>query len=676
MKQPVGMDDREKQERAARRHFSVRINMFFFCTFVLFSVLIVQLAILQFVQGKDLSASKNRTYKKDVTISPIRGNIYSQDGYPIAYTISTQSAYYLIEPDQKKADQIELAKKLESIFATYGNPDGTKLLAADIIKNMDVGFDINGNKAKDPSYTYWPRRIKSGLTNKEIAYISEHIDELPGIEVTEESTRQYDPSLIAPQLVGYLKQYSAAKNMKDSYIKKYTDNPEDYLNEEYVGFDGLEFLYQDDLRGKNGSKTYSVNPSSEIISQVSIVPPEKGRNLHLTLNKDVQLATQKAIEDHIKFMRTRTSSSDLYSMGNQAVAGYAVMMEVDTGRVIAMANYPSYDPNEWIGGFSQERYNQVLNSISNGTIRDRQPNILDDKERIKHPSSVVPLGSTMKPLTVLVGLSEGLLTTTETYSDYGSFNFGKDNKSTIRNSDGQGWGGINAAGALWHSSNTFMAAMIGNRLYLNKTGGLDIWNSYMEKFGLGVVTGSNLPGEYAGTKEYLTMAKDSSPQAALVYASFGQAARYTTLQLAQYATMLANHGKRYRPIFVDEITTYDNQLVTKVEPEILNEVTFPAAYWKTLEEGMSKVGTQQFEDFPYPYMRKTGTSEQDLPGKRVNNAVFISYAPADKPRVAVAVVVPEGGFGSFGAAPIARKMYDAYDQAIGMYGTPKGTPQQ
>lgn len=678
------LDENQKKEWQKRAHFSVRINMFFFATFLLFSILIVRLAMLQFVEGPELSAQRTLSSKKDVTIAPIRGNIYDYDGFPIAYTISAQSLFYRIEPGQNNDEKIKLANKLGGIFAKYGDPKVSQLPPGEIIKLMDVGIDIDGNEAKKPSYTYAPRRIKANLSNDEIAYFAEHRDELRGIEIVEESTRMYDNNRIAVQLIGYLRPYSVANNQKESFLNYYKDNPGEYLNEEYVGFDGLEFMYQEELRGKNGSKTYPVNATSQIIGQVKITKPEKGHNLYLTIRQSVQQEAEKAIEEQIKLMKSSSSAAGKYYLGSNAVAGYAVALEVDTGRVMAMANYPTYDPNKWIGGISTEDYKQYSILFTNGTIRERQPYILDDKERVRHPSSLVPLGSTMKPLTVLVGLNEGMITPSTPYADPTTFSFGRDNyKVGVSNSDHANYGTLYAWSALKNSANTFMAEMIGNRMYQSskyppfdakKPGNgnaVEVWDSYMKKFGLGVTSGSGLPGELSGDIYYFNTAKKESDQAAMIYSSFGQQARYTVLQLAQYASMLANHGKRYKPLFVDKITTYDGELVSKPQPELLNEEKYPDAYWKVLEQGMSQVFVTGFDGVNYTFNRKTGTSQQDVAGrKNLENAVFIAYAPADKPKLAVAVVVPEGGFGSWGAAPIARRIFDAYDKSVGLYGTP------
>ncbi|MDF2935310.1 MAG: penicillin-binding protein 2 [Paenibacillaceae bacterium] len=673
-------EDKGKRERSKRTHFSIRINMFFFSTFLLFSLLIVKLAFLQFVQGEELSAMEDRQTKEKITISPIRGNIYDLDGYPIAYTTSAESLFYQIVPRQTKEEKIALAHKIAELAATYGDPQYGVLEAEEIIKRMDVGFDIAGNPAKDPSYTFQPRRLKAGLTKQEIAYVVEHQDDLPGVSIVEESARVYDENTIAAQLVGYLRPFSTARNQTQSYLNFYKDNPGEYLNEEFVGFDGLEFLYQDELRGKNGSKSYPVNSRSQIIGQVTITPPDKGHNLYLTLKKDVQLAAENAIVKQLEYMKSREAEQLKYpALGKNALAGYAVGIEVDTGRVVAMASMPDYNTNIWSKErIPTEEYNSIQFRYINGTIRERYADIQDNKERGKHPSSLVPLGSTIKPLTVLLGMNEGIIGPNERYADPTTFVFGKD-KSSISNSDKHNYGNLTPSLAIQYSANTFMGEMVGNRLYMSskypsfpKAGNaIEIWDSYMKKFGLGELTGSRLPGEYAGDPYYFETAKRESPQSVLIYASFGQQGRYTTLQLAQYASMLANHGKKYRPIFVDRITTYDGQLVRNVEPELLAQEDYPAAYWKVLEDGMKQVFVTGFDGVSYSVVRKTGTSQQQVAGQPLENAVFIAYAPADKPKLAVAVVIPEGGFGSWGAAPIARQIFDAYDQHYGLYGVPK-----
>jgi penicillin-binding protein 2 len=217
-----------------------------------------------------------------------------------------------------------------------------------------------------------------------------------------------------------------------------------------------------------------------------------------------------------------------------------------------------------------------------------------------------------------------------------------------------------------------MSEMVGRRLYLKygKNRVIDVWDNYMKQFGLGVLTGSGLKGEIKGTIDYTNTKQTGSALASMIFSSFGQGAAYTPLQLAQYAAMLGNRGSRMRPIFVDKIESPEGKVVKTIQPEVLNKVDIPKAYWDSVERGMERVRKQGFDNVTYRVAAKTGTSQMSVAGKLLENAVFIAYAPIEKPKLAIAVVVPEGGYGAWGAAPIARKIFDAYDKAIGL--TDKG----
>lgn len=652
-------EEEQNREIRNRRNFAFRLNLFFFAVFFLFSVLIVRLAFLQFVEGPAMREREESIGTRPVAIPPIRGNIYDSEGRPIAYSTSTQSLYYTIEPGTKEEEGRALAARLAEVFNRYGSPDLPKTTAEEVFAAMDFGNKVY--------YSYMQRRLRTGLTEREIAYLMEHRDEFKGIDIVEESIRQYAPDRVAVQLVGYMKKLKGAtalefyKNINEGV----TDPAFRYLDDEEVGFNGLELMYQTELRGLNGLKMYPVNNQSKIIGPAEVTPPVKGNNLFLTIDREVQLATQRAIMEHLEKIRTSGNPSE---HAPYAITGYAVAMEVETGRVVAMASMPDYDPNIWQGGISAKAYEEVQPFIENGTIRQVYPPYKDKKERDQHPSSLVPLGSTQKPLTVLVGLAEGVITPKTTWNDPGYFQFGrKGHETVVRNSRGAVLGRLTPATAITRSSNAFMS-MVGNELYM-KYGreAVEIWDQWMKQFGLGVTTGSGLPGESAGVVDYFHEAEKGSPQSAMVYASFGQLGRYTALQLAQYAATLASRGERVKPQFVEKITDAYGNVVWQFEKEVLNRIELPDEYWKVVEDGMSRVSVQGFDDFPYPFMRKTGTSQQSV-GQRglVDNAVFIAWAPADKPKLAVAVVVPDGGFGAYGAAPIARKIFDAYDREIGL----------
>lgn len=328
---------------------------------------------------------------------------------------------------------------------------------------------------------------------------------------------------------------------------------------------------------------------------------------------------------------------------------------------------PDYDPNVWENG--TDDWESVMKYYGNGTISPyssgRSGNNLE---------SVVLLGSTMKPLSVLIGLNENLFGPNDYYYDGGAAFFGKDN-TRVRNSGGKAYGSLNARKAIEHSSNAFMVDWIGEKLY-NKYGSesVEVWDRYMKKFGLGVSTESGLPKEHKGIIEYTNIEQAGSYLAAMAYASFGQSGKYTTLQLAQYASTLANRGERIRPQLASKIVDQDGNVIKEFKREVLNKEEFPQQYWNEVIAGMNTQGLRAFEDFKYDFARKTGTSEQDIYKNgtriRVENGVFIAFAPRQNPKLAVAVVIPEAGFGSQSAAPVARKIFDAYDEIYGLDGTP------
>lgn len=667
-------DEAQKREMRNRRHFSFRLNAFFFITFAVFSVLIVKLAFLQFVEGPSLKEKETKLGYKTTAIPPLRGTIYDASNKPIAYSTSTQSLYFNIEKnyDNKNPDNVaeaeKLAEQLARIFKEKGNSEEEQPTKEQIIKRMDLTGKMN--------FVFVPRLIKTGLSPDEVAYFLEHKPEFKGLEILEDSVRNYDKEGVAVQLTGYLKKFKGVRESYDYYKDIYenrTDLPEEsrYLDHEDVGVDGLEYMYQEVLRGKNGLKKFPVNVAGRIIGEMELTKPERGNNLHLTIHRDIQLRTEQAIQDTLKKIRT---SSNPLERAPYAQTGYAVAMEVDTGNVVAMASMPDYDPNVWKNGqISDEDYDRYKFYMGNGAIREVYGPYNDDKERAKHPTSLVYLGSAMKPLSVLIGLEEGLFNPYDTYMDNGYAEFGRKGYETkVWNSNRKSFGRMDAARSLEVSSNAFMVDMIGKRLYSNTSiNGLETWDKYMEQFGLGVKTESGLPYESAGLRDYLAEAESNNAQSALVYASFGQQGKYTTLQLAQYTAMLANHGKRLKPQFVSKITDGDGKVVEEMKPEVLNEVKIDDAHWKLMEKGMSNVNVHGFDGFPYNFYRKTGTSQQSVAGQLLENGVFIAYAPADKPKLAVAVVIPEGGYGSYSAAPIARAIFDAYDEAYGLTGTPR-----
>ncbi|WP_445745082.1 peptidoglycan D,D-transpeptidase FtsI family protein [Paenibacillus sp. FSL R10-2791] len=666
--------------KSSKHSVGLRLNLFFFGTFFIFCIIIVRLAGLQFTEGALLTEEEIKRDTKFVPLAAMRGIIFAAGGEQIAYSTPVESLYLTLNKEYtaKTTDKVtgetsltekaknksnDLAARLVAEFEKYGSADAPKLTQQDVLDLLDLDFK--------KYLGYVPRRIKAGLTSEEIAYFMEHKDEYPGITIVEESIRHYDKDTVAVQTVGFGKPFKSTEDiaMYKNIRSAMKDNSSPglmYKTEEYVGFDGLEMQYQRELRGENGYQVISVTPQNMAEKVEQTVPPVKGNNIWMTINKNVQMKTEQAILDQIKWLHTNAVQGETHP---DALTGYAVAMEVETGNIVAMASMPDYDSNVWTkDSLPTSVWNKIMNNHLNGTITS------NSSGRSGHDfSSLVFMGSTIKPLSVLIGLNEGFFSTSSTYPDVGITYFGKDDKSSVRNSSGHVYGKLYPADAIKQSSNVFMVDMVGKQLYKKYLGdkGVEVWDQYMKKFGLGVSTQSGLPGESPGQINYTDFKAAGSSQAALVYASFGQQGSYTTLQLAQYATTLANEGVRIKPQLVSKITDAQGKVVKEFKKEVLNKVTFDKSFWREIKKGMSSK-VSAFDDFPYDFARKTGTSEKtDRKNINRDNGVFIAFAPRENPKLAVAVVIPEGGFGSNSAAPVARKIFDAYDWEYGLDGVPK-----
>jgi len=375
------------------------------------------------------------------------------------------------------------------------------------------------------------------------------------------------------------------------------------------------------------------------------------------------MVAEQAIMSQIDWVHKNPVSGEVHP---NAKTGYAVAMEVDTGNVVAMASMPDYDTNVWqSGGIDPDDWAKINTNYQNGTITP-----YSSGQSGHNFGSNVLLGSTIKPLSVLIGLNEGLFKTTDYYSDRGIAYFGKNDSSSVRNSGRHVYGSISPSQAIRVSSNAFMVDMVGERLYNKYKGeGIGVWDEYMKKFGLGVSTGVDLPKEFLGQLGYNNESETALSR--LVYASFGQQGGYTTMQLAQYTATLASRGSRMEPHIVNKITDENGNIIKEFKPKVLNKVEFKDAYWDAVISGMETNVPVAFAGFPYDFARKTGTSQQWGAGANRDNGVFIAFAPRKNPKLAVAVIIPEGGFGAWSAAPVARKIFDAYDQEYGLDGVPK-----
>ncbi|MET3288355.1 UNVERIFIED_CONTAM: penicillin-binding protein 2 [Brevibacillus sp. OAP136] len=682
----------EEQEKERRSDIGKRLNILYLIVFVMFSAVILRLADLQILQGANYAAQAKTEHYKQTPISAIRGNIYDRAGHTIVSNRASFTAVYNEQDNMKSDDYLALVTKLEKVL---GGTDKATLL-----KKMDVGYELKDGKMERvmrQSPKFMEKDLKYDLSETEIAYLGEHRSELPGIDVVTKSIRVYDPNQVAVQSIGYVRPYHVAENLASDF---YVSQKDHYLPDQMVGLDGVERSYEEQLRGENGYRQYEVTSDQKVIRMVKEKPPTKGNDLYLTIDDRVQLGVRDFIKD---FMPKLRSSVD---KATYAKGAYAVAIEVKTGKIVAAVSYPEYDPNVWLKGLDSDTYNQIKYAVTNGTIKDAPYDVRPktgaaaEAEGYKHPQSVVPAGSVVKPITVLMGIAEGIIGPHDVWTDPGAYKYGR-GTDEIHNDQHHNYGVLTPQKALQKSSNTYMAR-IGDGI--SKKFGKDSASKlqeYYHEFGLGTQTGVDLPGESSGKEDFLQMDKEYGPLASMVQSSFGQQIRVTAMQLAQYAATLANKGVRLQPQIVDHIVNDKGEVVQAFQPKVLNTVKMPDLYWDIVHEGMYLVtqpggsAISAFAGSKYKIAAKTGTSEQDIytpteyvdskTGEkktkwqryaRVTNGVLVSFAPLENPKLAVAVIVPEGGYGGRSAANIARGIFDIYDKYIGLGPTDKPADQQ
>ncbi|QDX95864.1 penicillin-binding protein [Brevibacillus laterosporus] len=484
---------------------------------------------------------------------------------------------------------------------------------------------------------FMPRQVKRNITAAEDARIEERLIELPGVYVEVEPLRKVkkddEGGPLATHILGYINSIDP-RFVKEYKAKQYADN-------ELVGVAGLEKYYESQLRGKSGAMAVQVNRNSEFVNETIKRVAEPGNDLVLSLDWRFQDKVEEILHKSL-------------SQKNMKV-GHAIVMVPSTGEILALANYPDYDLNLY---YDRETFSKVY-------ATDIWP--FEDNKIIR--GAYAP-GSTVKPLSVMLALQEGLVTPAETIFDRGGIYVGNRFKNNWLRS---GHGAVDARRALQVSNNTYMYEMglrlarKGNREgkhYSEQFAVLDYYNS---QFGLGVKTGIDLPGEKPGYR-----AKDKY-LGNLVDAFIGQYNNFTPIQLCQYVSTIANGGYRIKPHLVKEIrkgtsNPAEQKTLTKVEPYVLNKVDIDPEWIKVAQEGMAKVtkpnGTayRNFKDFPFPVAAKTGTAQT---GGDADNALIVGYAPVKNPQMAFVVVVPGGGHGADMSGPIAKQILEEY---VKMYG--------
>ncbi len=490
--------------------------------------------------------------------------------------------------------------------------------------------------------SYIPRRIKVNISPDEMFKIEERRTELPGISVIVEPIREIrkdpDGSPFGTHFLGYIN--AIRPESLDEYMAQ------GYSPTDRVGENGLERYYERQLRGKDGVMEVHVNKDSETVEKRMRRAPEPGNDLILALDWRFQSKVEDILKNSLAEMQKNPSTAKYVK------DAHALVMNPKTGEILAMASAPDYDLNVY---YDRKKFNKVYRT-----------EILPNEANHFINAAYAP-GSTAKPLSVMLSLQEGLTTPNETILDRGGWKVGNMYK---RNWKLSGHGLVNARRALQVSNNTYMYAMAmrlvdkahsQHKSYKEMFSVIDFYNA---QFGLGVKTGVDLPFESTG---YFSSYDEFGR---LADAFIGQYDSFTPMQLGQYVSTIANGGYRIRPHFVKEIRkgTIDpkqpGQVLTVMEPEVLNRVQIDPQWIKVVQEGMRMVtmpgGTaySSFHGLPFNVAAKTGTAQT---GGDQDNALIVGYAPYEDPQLVFVVIVPKGGHGADSSGPIARKILEAYN---------------
>ena len=465
-----------------------------------------------------------------------------------------------------------------------------------------------------------PIRIKTDVTPDIVSIIEEQKSQYPGVVIEVTPIRDYILKQEGAHTFGYVSE------INDTELEKMKD--EGYKSGDIIGKFGLEKIYDKELRGENGGQQVEVDVSGKPVQILGRKEPVPGDDLELTIDIKLQQAAEKAVDEQ------------LTQIGAHAAA--AVVMNPQTGEILAMVSRPAFDPNLFAHGISSKDWNQLNNNpyhpMDNKTI-----------------TGEYPPGSTFKIVTGTAALTEGVVTPDEQIFDSGHHWI-----IPKGNADGEALGWLNFRSALAHSDNVYFYEM-GNRL------GIDRLEKYARMFGLGAKTGIDLPYEASGlvaNRRYKEKNFDDGEWylSETFDAAIGQGFNLVTpLQAAMVMGEIAADGKRYKPHVVNRIIAPDGSVVKDFQPELLSQLDVPEEDIKLVQDGLhdvTKYGTaaSSFRGFTVDIAGKTGTAENSQ-GR--DHGWFVAYGPFDNPNVVVAVIVENGGYGSQSAVPIGRKILEA-----------------
>lgn len=640
---------------------------------VIMGLYVMRLIFLQLVNSDDFKAKATNTTDYNFTVTAARGDIVDSAGRRIATTTTSYNVvlnkllmgdrdldtmlqqivellrangeswndtlligqadaagnYAFTDDDTSTSDQKQLADMKETLgLQQYATANDVMEMLVE--KNDLQDFSPEWQRVLAGIHYEMDRQAFSNVNNfvmaenvsaATVATIKEHSLQLPGVEIVETSARSYDQSDIIPAVLGRVGKITAEKwKVTDSNGQvTYPLREKGYNMNDVLGISGLESVYEDELRGKDGVETITRNSDGVIVDTRLTTVPEPGHTVQLTIDSNFQRAVDKALAENIDMINR------VYNTGTmKAAAGTVVVLDVKDGSVMAASNYPSYDQNLYASNYSEYSSDPSL-PLFNRALQ-----------------GLYTPGSTFKPAVAVAALDSGLINQYSTVYCNGVYNYFKDYHPRCTRHGHSG--NIDVITAIKWSCNIFFYD-VGRRLTS------DVYDAYAYKLGLGQRTGVEV-GEALGR---LTTKNDSNYIASLdVQAAIGQGNTVVTpIQLATYAATLANNGTRYRTHFVKAILdTNTGEVLSETKPEVMDVIEGTGNTFELVRQGMKQVPSTisgKISSYPVPIACKTGTpqrSETYAPGKHYLNAVMVAYLPADDPQIAIGITIEYGGYGA------------------------------
>ena len=640
---------------------------------VIMGLYAMRLIFLQLVNGDDFKAKATNTTDYNFTVTAARGDIVDSAGRRIATTATSYNVvlnkllmgdrdldamlqqivellrengeswndtlligqpdaagrYAFTDDDSSASDQKQLADMKETLgLQQYATANDVMEMLVE--KNELQGFSLEWQRVLAGIHYEMDRQAFSNVNNfvmaenvsaATVATIKEHSLQLPGVEIVETSARSYDQSDIIPAVLGRVGKITAEKwKVTDSNGQvTYPLREKGYNMNDVLGISGLESVYEDELRGKDGVETITRNSDGVIVDTRLTTVPEPGHTVQLTIDSNFQRAVDKALAENIDMINR------VYNTGTmKAAAGAVVVLDVKDGSVMAASNYPSYDQNLYASNYSEYSSDPSL-PLFNRALQ-----------------GLYTPGSTFKPAVAVAALDSGLINQYSTVYCNGVYNYFKDYHPRCTRHGHSG--NIDVVTAIKWSCNIFFYD-VGRRLTS------DVYDAYAYKLGLGQRTGVEV-SEAVGR---LTTKSDSNYMASLdVQAAIGQGNTVVSpIQLATYAATLANNGTRYRTHFVKAILdTNTGEVLSETKPEVMDVIEGTGNTFELVRQGMKQVPSTisgKISSYPVPIACKTGTpqrSETYAPGKHYLNAIMVAYLPADDPQIAIGLSIEYGGYGA------------------------------